>query len=411
MNVNLSPCFLSGKVEAPASKSFAHRILIGAYLSGEKIKINGIGNSEDVLVTLSALKTFGAKVIKGGNYVIIERGCLPTEKVEIDCKESGSSLRFLLPVASALGIKATFTGCGRLLQRPITPLTDCLNKGGAEINGLTVNGRLQSGIYKVDGGISSQYITGLIFALSVIGGEIAIKGELVSKPYVDITLSVLKDMGVKIQKTQNGYKIQAGYNPTQKEINVEGDWSGASFLLSAGAINGEVSVSGLNLNSTQGDRNIVEILKNFGAIVIEDNNKITVKKAPLKAIELDCQNIPDLVKIIAVVGAYANGKTIIKNVSRLKIKESDRIQAVINTLKSAKIKAEYVGEDLIIYGGTPVGATFDGGKDHRTVMSSTILALGAEGCSEILGAEYHKKSYPSFFEDVKKLGGILRVDI
>lgn len=411
MNVSLTPKFLSGEITAPASKSFAHRLLIGAFLSGETIKINGIGSSDDVLVTLSALKTFGAKITQGEDYVIIEKGSLPAEKVIVDCKESGSSLRFLIPVASALGIKATFTGCGRLLQRPITPLTDCLNAGGADIVNFTTNGKLQSGIYQIDGGVSSQYITGLIFALSVVGGEIAIKGELVSKPYVDVTLSVLKEMGVKTEKTQNGYKIEAGYNLNKREFTVEGDWSSASFLLSAGAINGEVTLKGLNLKSVQGDREIAHILKKFGAIVIEENNKITVKKAPLKAVEIDCQNIPDLAQIIAVVGAYANGKTVLKNVSRLKIKESDRIQAIIITLKSAGIKAEYVGEDLVIYGGEPICAIFDGGKDHRTVMSSAVMALGAKGDSEIIEAQYHKKSYPSFFEDVKKLGGVLRVDI
>ncbi len=407
MDIKITQSNLSGEINAPPSKSFAHRILISAYLSGKKISVYNIGSSIDATVTLEALKVLGAKIeyINGG--VIIEGGTLPKEEVLIDCKESGSSLRFLLPVVSALGVKAKFTGCGRLLERPMTPLIDCLNSGGADIQGLTVKGKLKKGTYQIDGSVSSQYITGLIFALSIIGGEIKIIGKLVSQPYIDITLSVLKDFGVEVQKTASGYKILAGYNPEKDTFTVEGDWSGTAFPISAGAICGEVTVNGVNLNSTQGDGKILSVLKSFGANILGKGNSVTVKKAPLSSITLDCEDIPDLVQIIAVVASFAKGKTVLKNVSRLTLKESDRIQAVINTLNVAGIKAEYIGEDLHITGGTPNGGVFSGGNDHRTVMSSAVMALGASGNSLITGVEACKKSYPEFFEDIKKLGGNL----
>ncbi len=408
----IKPSHINGEIQAPPSKSFAHRMLICAYLSDREITVKNIGSSDDALVTLNALKTLGAKVIVSNGGVTVKKGEISSDRVVLDCGESGSSLRFLLPVASALGVKATFTGRGKLLERPIKELVDSLNSHGAQIDGYTVNGKLTSGKYYVDGSISSQYITGLLLALSTLQGEseIIVSGTLVSKPYVDITLSVLSSFGVKHVETESGYKIIGGYSPSSTEYVVEGDWSGVAFPLVSGAISGKVTVNGVNLNSVQGDIEILNILKSFGAKVIENQNSVTVEKSNLHGISLDMDSVPDLCQIVSVLGAYASGKTEISGVERLKIKESDRIKAIVDMLGSCGVKAEYDGEKITIIGKKPIGATLSGGKDHRTVMSSVVLLTGADGDGAVEGAEYYTKSYPEFVTDYKKLGGKLNVE-
>lgn len=403
MDIKLTPSTILGKVNAPPSKSVAHRLLIASFLSGKRIKLNNLGSSVDVEVTISALKKFGAEIEKTESGVIIKRGELPTEKVVIDCRESGSSLRFLLPVAVALGIKAEFTGAKRLLERPILELIETLNSNGETVKGLEVVSKLKSGNYKIYGGVSSQYITGLMLALSEVKGSLEIVGEPVSKPYIDITLDVLSKFGVSIKKKGNIYEI-GGYKAENGEFTVEGDWSGAAFNLVLGAINGEVTINGLNLNSYQGDMKILEVLKLMGA-KIDTTSGVTVKKSDLKGITYDCENIPDLVQIISVAASYANGVTVLENVQRLKLKESDRISAIIGALSQVNVNATYDGNNLTIRGSKPTGATLSGGNDHRTVMSSIVLASSASGQSIITGVEAMNKSYPEFLNDYISLGG------
>ena len=412
-NLKVKPSNIVGEVNSPSSKSFAHRILISAFLSGSEITIKNVGKSVDASVTLNALKTLGATVTECEDKVIIKKGELPTKKVVIDCKESGSSLRFLLPVVSALGVNVEFTGAKRLLERPIKELVDTLNEHGADIVGLTVNGKLQRGEYIVDGSISSQYITGLLLALSSVEGEseVIIKGRLVSQPYVDITLAVLSEVGVWFEKTERGYKIKGGYKPKTLEFTVEGDWSGASFMLALGAIGKQVTVKGLNANSVQGDRKILEILKNFGAIIEVSENAVTVKGGNLKGVTVDMENVPDLVQIVSVVASYASGKTTLVGVDRLRLKESDRIKAVIDSLSVVGINAEYNNNSITIFGGKPNGSVVDGGNDHRTVMSAVVMASFAKGESLVLGGQAINKSYPDFIKDYQKLGGVIDVDI
>lgn len=411
-NFTITPSKILGEVTAPPSKSFAHRIMISAFLSGEEVTVKNIGSSVDALVTLQAIKVLGAKVEITGNKAVIKRNTTLNSNVLIDCKESGSSLRFLLPIASALGINAEFTGSKRLLERPIKELTETLNLHGANISGLTVNGKLKSGNYEINGSVSSQYITGLLLALSCLEGKstLTIKGEFVSKPYVDITVSVLRDFGVNIAETDNGYEIVGGYNLKKHEFIVEGDWSGCAFMLSAGAIGGKVTVKGVNLHSTQGDRQIVEILKSFGAEITYGENSVTVTKNKLNGITVDMENQPDLVQTVSAVASFASGVTVIKNVERLRLKESDRVLAIINTLTQAGIKAKYDNNSIVIYGNKPIGCVFDGGNDHRTVMSQAVIASGAQGQSIILGAQAHHKSYPNFIEDFKSIGGVINVN-
>lgn len=410
-NLIVSPSKISGEINAPSSKSFAHRILIASFLSKNEVKIKNVGESVDALVTLNALKALNATARQADGEVSIKMGSLPTEEVVIDCNESGSSLRFLIPVVCALGVKATFIGSKRLLERPIGELVNSLNSNGAEIDGYKVNGKLKPGKYYIDGSISSQYVSGLLLALSYLDGdsEIIISGRLVSKPYVDITIGVLKEFGVEVNETETGYKIKGGYTKKVDTLTVEGDWSGSAFILCAGAIAGNVTVKGLNANSYQGDRKILEILKDFGAKVEINGDIISVSKNKLKGITVDMEDVPDLIQIVSVVASYASGKTVIKNVDRLKLKESDRILAIINSLKSVGVSASYLNNSLIIEGKSATGGLIDGGNDHRTVMSSAVLGIMASDEIEITYGEAIKKSYPNFISDYKKIGG--KVDV
>lgn len=405
MKIKISPSVLSGKIVAPASKSYAHRLIISACLSGKNITVKNVGESADVIATARCMKSLGAdSIIKGKDFTV--KSFNAVKSAEINCGESGSTLRFLLPVCAALGVKTKITGSEKLLSRPSEELILTLNNSGADIKNFTVNGKISAGKYIIDGGVSSQYVSGLLMALSVLNGEseLIITGKSVSKNYVDITVDALKSFGVNIESTENGYKVVGGFNAKNEYVN-EGDYSGAAFMFAAGAIGGKVTVTGLNNNSKQGDGEILNILKKFGAVVSVEDNAITVSKGELKAVNVDCENIPDLAQIISVVAAFSEGKTTINGISRLKFKESDRIAAITDMLSAAGVKWQLYRDKLEITGGKVKGGAFDSKNDHRTAMSSAILAAFADGESTIECAESVKKSYPDFYKDYVKLGG------
>ncbi|MCH5154347.1 MAG: 3-phosphoshikimate 1-carboxyvinyltransferase [Clostridiales bacterium] len=413
MNVKITPSKILGEITAPPSKSYAHRLLIAAYLSGERVRVKNAGHSDDVLATDNALKSLGANIFIDDGAVTIERTAIPNNAT-VDCKESGSTLRFLLPVAAALGIHSAFTGQGRLLSRPISGLVDALNERGAQIDGLTVNGKLHHGEFIVPANVSSQYITGLLFALPLLSGDSSVifDGAPVSTGYIDITLDVLNKFGISVEKTACGYNVKGNQKyKAPRDVTVEGDYSGAAFMVALGAICGDVTVKGLNPISLQGDAEIINVLKKFGANVCVQSDCVSVKKSELNAINIDCENIPDLVQILSVVAAFGKGVTILKNVNRLRLKESDRIAAITSQLNTAGIRCDYECDSLFIHGGLPIGGTFSGGDDHRTVMSASVLALGANGGSKVIGCEPVNKSYTEFFNDIIKLGGKVDVNV
>ncbi len=365
------------------------------------------------MATLTALSSVGLKYDLSGDGVSLSYAGWQGEPI-LDCFESGSTIRFLLPVISALGIKCEFTGSQKLLSRPMSDLITALNENGAEIDGFRLNGKLKSGEFKITGKISSQFISGLLFALPLLDGDskIIIEGEKVSKDYIAITLEVLKVFGVEATETEYGYLIKGNQTYIMpKDIKIEGDYSGASFLLALGVLGGSVKVLNLNKNTSQGDKEIVSALKKFGGNITEVEGGYLARKSELKGASIDCEDIPDLVQILSVVASYSKGVTTLKNVTRLKIKESDRIEGIIKNLKIAGIKAEYDGCDLTVYGGKPTGGIFCSDNDHRTVMSATVLATFASGNSQILGAEAVQKSYGDFFKDYSSVGGIINGDI
>ena len=414
MDLVVRPKALKGSIVAPPSKSYAHRLVIAAALSKGRTLVKNVGSSKDVLATLSAMKALGADCFAVGNDVEIIGGKV-ANTAEIYCGESGSTLRFLLPIAAALGVKASFTGESGLLKRPVNGLIAALNENGAEIDGLTVNGKLKSGRYIIDGSVSSQYITGLLFALPLLDGdsEIVIGNKTVSGRYLDITEDCLKKFGVEVQKTSEGYFVRGGQKYVSPEcVEVEGDYSGAAFMLAAGALGGDVEITGLNPDSLQGDAEIVKILQSFGATIERTERGVRACGGKLKGISVDIDGVPDLAQITAVVAANAEGTTVLKNVSRLKIKESDRLRAIRLMLETAKVACFSENDDLYIIGDNkPIGGLFYGADDHRTAMSAAILALYAATPSTVSGIESCKKSYTSFTDDIIKLGGDVDVCI
>ncbi|MBE7091015.1 MAG: 3-phosphoshikimate 1-carboxyvinyltransferase [Clostridiales bacterium] len=408
MNVKITPAPLAGTVESVGSKSFAHRALIAAALfaKGEVI-LAGITPSKDVEATVNCLRALGATIVEGETYRVIPPTSFP-KKAVFPCIESGSTMRFFLPIAAALGIDAEFTGSPRLLQRPNDALFETLRSGGITVcENRFLSGKLQSGIYRVNASVSSQYITGMLFALALLEGEneLVLTGEIVSREYVDITVSVLKDFGIEILQTERGYKIKGKAESTVTEYKVEGDWSNAAFYLVAGALSGPVTVTNLNQKSLQGDRAILSVLAQTGANITQTATQVTVKRGELQGFSVNAEQIPDAVPILAVLAAFSKGETQISGVERLKIKESDRLAEIITTLQTAGISAKHENKKLIIMGGNPKGGKFFAANDHRMAMMQTILAAHAKGDSEILGAECVSKSYPMFYEDFLRVGG------
>ena len=414
MTVECTPSVLSGTIQSISSKSHAHRVLICAALSEKPTKIYCNVMSKDIAATIACLKSMGTEIITDGDTITV----IPKEfnkDSSLDCNESGSTLRFFMPVVSALGMNATINGRGRLPQRPISPLKEEMEKKGVTFHTgnvfpLHLSGQLQSGEYEIQGNISSQFITGLLFALPILQGDSKLKliPPVESKSYLDITVSVLRQFGIEIQEKENLYIIKGNQKYTSpEEIRVEGDWSNASFFLCAGALCEKgVTVTDLDTNSPQGDKKILEVLKNMGADVNISGNEITVKKNKLNGITVDASDIPDAVPIISVVATACEGDTTIINAARLRIKESDRIASVMDMLSSVGADVTETDDGIIIRGGNILmGGTVNGYNDHRIVMSASILSSLCKDKVIITDSNAVEKSYPDFFTDFNNMGG------
>lgn len=396
--VKIKPSKLNGSVTAPPSKSAAHRALICSFLAGGGT-VAPIIDSDDMRATTTVIES-----LRNGESTL-------------NCIESGSTLRFMIPVAAMLGKNAVFTGEGRLPSRPIGEYLELLPKHNVSVKSdgylpLEISGKLTNGSYEVAGDVSSQYITGLLLALAGVDGDSAIilTTPLQSKPYVDMTIKVMSDFGVDIMETDFGYLIHGNSKFKQIDYTVEGDWSQAAFFLVAGALCGNVTVKGLDLNSTQGDKAIVDVIRRFGGDISIDENGVHSNGGVLKGIELDATDIPDLVPIIAVLGAFAHGTTVISGAQRLRFKESDRIESVVTNLKLIGADVTQTPDGMIINGGTLLhSASLKGFNDHRIVMAFSVAGLLLDGGLEIDDASSINKSYPSFFDDYNMLGG--RADV
>lgn len=383
---------LSGSVTVPPSKSIAHRLIIAASLAKGESIIENVSFSEDIKATAGAMKALGADIALLENKVKvlgINKEIKHTD-TEIFCNESGSTLRFMIPLALSFGGSFLFTGSSRLMERPLDSYFEIFDKVGIKYekreNGIFFSGKLDAGRYSLRGDVSSQYITGLIFALSRLNkrSEIEITTNLESAGYIDLTIDALADFGVKVLKEGNKFIICENQQFTPKNARVEGDYSQAAFYLVANAIGNDVSVLDLNANSHQGDKEILSVIDKM------KNGGIT----------LDVSQIPDLVPIITVLATQTEGVTHIINAGRLRIKESDRLSAISEELKKMGAKICEEPEGLVIEGKTKLkGADVYAHNDHRIAMSLAIAATVAEGEVKITNSECVKKSYGNFWDD------------
>lgn len=405
MDIKITPKKLRGEVTVPPSKSVAHRMVIAAALADGTSTISNLYPSVDILATMDCMRALGAKIDFEGDTAVIEGIKNIPDKAVLDCHESGSTLRFLIPVACALGVNAEFIGSGKLPERPITPFVEEFPKHGITFDfskaksgctlPCTVSGKLTSGSFEIDGGLSSQFITGLMLALPILDGdsEIVLTSKLNSKPYIDITLDVLRYFCCTIVENDNRFQIKENQHFRPFSGAVEGDYSQAAFFYTANTLGSELNIGGLNENSSQGDMQIVRICEEF-------------TNSGRKPFEIDGSDIPDLVPILTVLACFGKGTSRITNIARLRFKESDRLSVPAECLNAIGGKVTVHEDSLEIEGVTSLkGGEIDGHNDHRIPMSMAIAATMCEQPLIIRGAECVRKSFPNFFDVYRSLGG------
>ena len=389
MDIRITPQKLSGAVTPPASKSMAHRAVLAMALAGGAGTLTNLSDSQDIQATkrcVAALKS----------------PCPDRELPFLDCGESGSTLRFLIPIALAVSGGGVFTGHGRLMERPQQPYFDIFEEKGIfyeQKDGvLTVRGTLTPGVYRLPGNVSSQFVTGLLYALPLLPGNssIEITTPLESSGYVDMTLDMLEKFGISVEnQTYEVFHIPGNQTYQARDIAVESDWSQAGFWYAANFLDNQVAIQGLNTDSTQGDRVVASLYW---------------KLAKPGDVDIDVSGCPDLLPPLAVMAAIRQGAARFINAARLRIKESDRLATTVALLNALGGSAEDGPDSLTVHGAPSFsGGTVDGANDHRIVMAAAIAATRSTAPVTILGAEAVNKSYPSFWEDYKRLGGVFDV--
>ena len=406
--IKRAPGGIGGTITAPPSKSMAHRAVLCSALAEGASHIENLEFSKDISATLSAAGQLCAKVRTGADRAIVEGlGSFLPVSAPVDCCESGSTLRFLIPIASLTGQKVTFVGRGRLMERPQTVYEKLYQEQSLRFEqsseGLTVEGTLKSSEYELAGNVSSQFISGLLFALPLLDGdsEIRMLSKLESKPYVDLTIACLRHFGIAVQETEQGYAVAGGQQYHACDLTVEGDYSQAAFFCVANALGSDITLTNLNPESVQGDKKIVEIVREM----------CYNREQGLPAgFTVDAADIPDLVPILAVLATFGTAPSSITGAHRLAIKESDRLASTADLLNRLGGKVTATPDGLEI---EPVeqlhGGTVDSCGDHRIAMCAAVAATRCAGEVTILHGECVEKSYPRFYEDYRQLGGIANV--
>lgn len=421
MNITITPSPVLGKIKAPPSKSSMQRACAAALITPGTTIIDHFGNSNDEKAALDIIARLGTTVNRLTNELAITsndyifRSPIPGKNVMLNVGESGLSMRMFAPIAGLFNFDIVFTGEGSILKRPMNFFDEILPLVNVEVhsnNGklpVTLRGPLQPKNITVDGSLSSQFLTGLLFAFAkacTAPVSITVK-NLSSRPYIDLTVSVLKHFGFNIEnKNYEVFTVSPRKAPPSLSVKytVEGDWSNAAFLLVAGAIAGEITLSGADLNSSQGDKDIMKALYDSGAEVVLKKNEIFVQKRKLTAFQFDATHCPDLFPPLVALASYCNGNTSIKGVSRLLHKESNRAIALRDEFKKMNVEIELNGDVMIIHGGGVVkGATVSSHNDHRIAMATAVAGLSAKGITNISGAEAVKKSYPDFYRDIASI--------
>ena len=396
MKLTLSPAKLTGTVAAIPSKSQAHRLLILSAFADRPTKLHCPRTSRDIEATALCLNALGAEITGTPEGYLVKPVTSVPEKAVLPCGESGSTLRFLLPIAGALGVDGVFQLEGRLPCRPLSPLWEEMERMGCTLSRPTADtvrccGRLRSGEYSIDGGVSSQFITGLLFALSLLEEKstLRITGKTESLPYIQMTCAALSRFASPVAVLPDGYEISPVPFRSSGEIQVEGDWSNAAFWYAANALGSGISVTGMDPDSPQGDRALPECLKQL------EHNCV-----------IDASHIPDLVPILSVVAGAREGAVFI-NAGRLRLKETDRLATTAALIQNIGGSADIRGDSLIIRPAPYTGGTVDATGDHRIAMAAAIAATVSSGPVTVIGAEAVEKSYPAFWQDYRSLGGIL----
>ena len=413
-DVKFSPFVPKGTVNVPPSKSDVHRAIICAAMANGVSRISPVALSNDIKATIGCIKALGADAVLENNVLTVDGTNMYKNKTALlDCGESGSTLRFFIPIAAVGNINATFVGKGKLPQRPIGIFTEALPKAGTTCKTegglpLEIKGQLKSGIFKIPGNVSSQFITGLLLALPILEGdsEIVLTSPLESVGYIAMTIRTMKQFGVNIQATEKGWHIKGGQSYKTCDYTTDGDWSQAAFFMVLGAVSGKVTVKGVAKDSMQGDKKCAEILARFGAKVTQLDNEVTVEKGELKAITIDASQIPDLVPVLSVCAAFAEGTTKIINAERLRIKECDRLKATAELLNNLGGKVKELSDGLEITGVSSLkGGNVNGYNDHRIVMSAAVCAARSDEDITATFAMSINKSYPDFYIDYNSIGG------
>ncbi|MGL4763007.1 MAG: 3-phosphoshikimate 1-carboxyvinyltransferase [Sarcina sp.] len=410
---------IEGTVAVPPSKSMAHRAVICAALARGKSIISNIDLSDDIIATMSAMESLGASIEDLGNKSFAVDGSKTFENKEedivIDCNESGSTLRFIVPIAIAKENKVKFVGRGNLGKRPLDIFYEIFDRQGINYSyeegvlNLDINGELEGEVFNVAGNVSSQFISGLMFTLPLLeeDSKIVITTELESKGYLDLTLSMLKSFGIEvINKDYKEFIIKGKQEYKAFDYEVEGDYSQAAFYLSAGAIGNNVAIKNLDLYSLQGDKEVIEILENLGSRLVIENKAISIKRCADEATIIDAKGCPDVIPVVTVVAALTKGTTKIINAGRLRIKECDRLHAITTQLNKLGANITELEDGLIINGvETLKGGEVSSYDDHRIAMSMAIASTRCEGDLILENPACVSKSYPNFWEDFKMLGG------
>lgn len=415
MNVKLSAGPRYGTVQIPASKSQCHRLFICAALGNKNVSISCGEISKDIEATISCLNALGAEIKETSKGVYsVKPVAVPSKHAELFCGESGSTLRFMLPVAGLLGCETVFHLDGRLSKRPLDALIQQLAANGMSVEQndckIYCRGNLSPGNFTLPGNESSQYISALLMVLPLLDGSSSLKitGQLQSEPYVKMTEDVLRLSGTATTKNGCKYEISGGcrYNLPQN-ITAEGDYSSAAFFLCAGALSKRgISVNGLNPASSQGDREILDILRRIGADVSVSESMVTVRKNVIKAADIDAGQIPDLIPAVSALLCFADGESRIYNAERLRLKESDRLKTTSAILKSLGADIEELHDGLYIKGkNTLTGGMCESFNDHRIAMAAAVAACGCTNYVEIENAQAVQKSYPDFWRDFNCLKG------
>lgn len=416
--LQIIPQKLSGTIEIPPSKSMAHRAIICASLAKGKSKISHIEYSQDIIATIEAMENLGANIEKYEDYLIIDgTKTFTNNNIQINCKESGSTLRFMVPISIIKPANVHFVGEGNLGKRPLDIFYNIFDHQNIkyeytkDILDLHINGKIHSDTFKIPGNISSQFISGLLFALPLLEGDskIIISSNLESKGYIDLTLQMLKYYGIHIENhNYQEFIIKGNQSYQSQDYYVEADYSQAAFYLVAGVLNNEVTLKGLNLDSLQGDKEILEILTRMGANIKTNGQLLTISSNQLKATSIDGSQCPDVIPVLALACALASGTSTIYNAKRLRIKECDRLKAVYSELTQLGVKIIEKEDGLIIEGVNKLsGGNLSSWNDHRIAMTIAIASTKAIAPIIIDNKECVKKSYPSFWEDFTKLGGII----